>query len=109
MASQVSDDIVIQGSRTEGTARPNPGTDIAIRVDEETFSGHIAKSFKPPNPDSAKEKTMLHAIETGKIQGGESKLRPLRRQLEKILGIDVDVSIILQQGPFDGPHSLMVD
>lgn len=83
MASQVSYDIVTQGSRTGETARPDPGTDIAIRVDEETFSGHIAKSFKPPNPGSTKEKTVLHAIETGKIQGGESKLRLLRRQLEK--------------------------
>jgi hypothetical protein len=47
---------------------------------------------------------MLHAIETGKIQSGEAGLRSLRKQLEKLLGLDVDISIIRSGGPFDnGP------
>jgi hypothetical protein len=57
--------------------------------------------FGTPNPSSAKERTLQNAIETGKIQSGEAGLRPLRRQLESQLGIDVDISVIKQGEPFD--------
>lgn len=46
---------------------------------------------------------MEHAIETGKIQGGEASLSGLRRSLEKELGMDVDLSIIQSGDPFDNP------
>lgn len=47
---------------------------------------------------------MLKAIETGKIQRGEIHMSTLGRKLEELLGFDVDLSIIRQQGPFDkGP------
>lgn len=46
---------------------------------------------------------MFHAVETGKIQSGEAKLRRLRKELENLLGIDADVSIILEGGKFDNP------
>ncbi len=51
---------------------------------------------------------MLHAIETGKIQAGEAKLRGLRKELEDLLGIDVDVSIILDGGKFHNPPYLPI-
>jgi len=63
----ISDDIVVQGSRAKGTAKTASDIDIAIRVPSEKFDELIQSSFskvKPPNPGSAKEKTMLHAIET---------------------------------------------
>jgi hypothetical protein len=44
---------------------------------------------------------MVHAAETGKIQAGEAGLRSLRRELESLLGMDVDISIVLRNGPFD--------
>jgi hypothetical protein len=44
---------------------------------------------------------MQHAIETGKIQAGEAKMDKLRMQLENLLDIDVDISIIKTGGPFD--------
>lgn len=52
-----------------------------------------------------KDKTpaMLHAIKTGKIQSGEAGLRPLRKELEEIFGIEVDISIIKIGGEFDNP------
>lgn len=56
-----------------------------------------------PNSGTAKERTMLHAIETGKIQAGEAGLRGLRKELEKIFGMEVDISIIEIDGPFDNP------
>ncbi|MGG3025332.1 nucleotidyltransferase domain-containing protein, partial [Brevibacillus parabrevis] len=102
----ISDDIVVQGSRAKGTAKPTSDIDIAIRVPAEKFDELIQSSFskvKPPNPGSAKEKTMLHAIETGKIQSGEAKLSKFREQLQQELGMDVDISIIKIGGPFDNP------
>ncbi|MFM1652487.1 WXG100 family type VII secretion target [Brevibacillus sp. B_LB10_24] len=100
----LSDDVVVQGSRAKGTARPDSDIDFAIKVSPEKFDQVIKERFKTPNPGSAKEKTMLHAIETGKIQAGEAGLRGLRKQLEKELGMDVDISIIKKGGPFDnGP------
>lgn len=51
---------------------------------------------------------MLHAVETGKIQAGEAGFRPLRRQLEEMFGMDVDISIVMQQGPFDRPPFIEV-
>lgn len=44
---------------------------------------------------------MQHAIKTGKIQSGEAGLRPLRKNLEKLLGKDVDISVIKKGGEFD--------
>ncbi|WP_338125203.1 nucleotidyltransferase domain-containing protein [Paenibacillus dendritiformis] len=102
----LSDDIVVQGSRAKGTAKPTSDIDFAIRVSPEKFDELIKDSFskvKPPNPGSAKEKTMLHAIETGKIQSGEAKLSKFREQLQQELGMDVDISIIKIGGPFDNP------
>ena len=46
---------------------------------------------------------MLHAIESGKIQAGEAKLSGLRKQLEIVFGVDVDISIIEIGGSFDNP------
>lgn len=90
----ISDDIVVQGSRASGTAKPTSDIDIAIKVTPEKFDELVNQYFKTPNPGSAKERTMLHAIETGKIQAGEAKLSGLRKLLQEIFGMDVDVSII---------------
>jgi hypothetical protein len=101
----ISDDILVQGSRTNGTARVDSDIDFAVRVSPEKFDELISQRFGSPNPGSAKEKTMLHAIETGKIQAGEAGLRSLRQQLQQELGIDVDISIIKSGGAFDnGPY-----
>ena len=96
-------EIVVQGSRANGTAKPQSDIDIAIRVSSNKFDELIEMYFKTPNPGSAKEKTMLHAIKTGKIQSGEAGLRPLRKELEEIFGIEVDISIIKIGGEFDNP------
>lgn len=103
-AGQFGDDICVHGSRAAGTARPDSDIDVAIRVDGETFDKLIRTRFKTPNPGSAKERTMLHAIETGKIQAGEAGLSGLRRSVQGDLGLDVDISIIRIDGPTDrGP------
>ncbi|MCM3134249.1 S8 family serine peptidase [Paenibacillus polysaccharolyticus] len=107
----ISDDIVIQGSRAKGTAKPTSDIDIAIRVSGEQFDELIQSSFskvRPPNPGSAKEKTMFHAIETGKIQSGEAKLSKFREILQQELGMDVDISIIKKGGPFDNPPFIRI-
>ena len=104
----ISSDILIQGSREKGTAKPNSDLDIAIRVTPEDFNDLISKYFGKPNAGSAKERTMLHAIQTGKIQSGEAKLSSFRKELEKDLGMDVDISIIKQGGKFDNPPYIKV-
>ncbi len=101
--SEIGSDIVVQGSRASGIAKATSDIDIAIRVDSDKFSEMINRCFKTPNPGSAKERTMLHAIKTGKIQAGEAGLRGLRLELEEIFGMDVDISIIEIGGPFDNP------
>ena len=99
----ISGDIVVQGSRANGTAKPTSDIDIALRVSGDKFDLLIKQYFKTPNPGSAKERTMLHAIKTGKIQSGEAKLKGLRLELEDIFGMNVDISIIKIGGPFDNP------
>ena len=105
----ISDDIVVQGSRASGTAKPTSDIDIAVRVTSEKFDELIQKSFGTPNSGTAKERTMLHAIETGKIQAGEAGLRGLRKELEKIFGMEVDISIIEIDGPFDNPPFIPIE
>lgn len=97
----VSDDIVVQGSRANGTASVDSDIDIAIKVDESKFNTLVEESFGTPNAGSAKERTMNHAIETGKIQAGEAGLSGLRKGLESKYGMKVDISIVKKGGKFD--------
>ena len=99
----ISNDIRIQGSRAGGTARPNSDIDIAVRVNQSTFDRLIREGFKTPNPGSSRERTMLHAINVGKITSGDAGLRSVRVDLARLLGMDVDISIILINGMFDTP------
>ena len=99
----LGEDIVVQGSRAAGTARPGSDIDIAIRLSPEEFDNFLnnGSRLSNPNPGSVLEKTRLRAIETGKIQAGEARLSNQRRQLEQLLGIEVDLSVIRAGGPFD--------
>jgi hypothetical protein len=107
-AGHLGDDIVVQGSRAAGTARPDSDIDLAIRVSPERFDELIKERFGSPNPGSAKERTMQWAIDTGKIQSGEAGVSGIRRSLEALLGMDVDLSVIRQDGPFDNPPFIEV-
>ncbi len=104
----LGDDIVVQGSRAAGTAAAKSDVDVAILLPKSEFDRFLRERFKSVNPGSAKERTMLHAIATGKIQSGEAGLRSLRKELEAFLGIEVDVSVILKGGPFDNPPTIPV-
>jgi RHS repeat-associated protein len=101
----ISDDIVVQGSRAGGKVKPPPESDIdfAVRVSPEKFDDMVKARFGKPNPGSAKERTMLHACETGKITSGRAGLRPLTKDLKELLNKDVHLSVIRQGGPFDNP------
>src|SRR5690606_16710591 len=97
----ISTNVVVQGSRAAGTATAYSDLDIAIKVTASQFDELIKQSFGTPNPGSALERTMNHAINTGKIQAGEAGLSGLRKNLQKFIGIDVDISIIKISGQFD--------
>lgn len=77
--------------------------DLAIKVDGNKFDELVKKFFGTPSAGSAKERTMLHAIKTGKIQAGEAKLSGLRKEMQEMLDmdVDVDISIIKKGGEFD--------
>ena len=46
---------------------------------------------------------MLHAMEVGKVTAGDArpKLSSLRKELEQIVGMEVDVSVIRKGSEFD--------
>jgi hypothetical protein len=105
-AGRYGNDIRIQGSRAAGAAVPGTSDmDIAIRVSPQRFEEIIRDQFGTPNPGSSREATMLHAIESGKIQRGELRLSSLGRQLSVDTAIEkVDISVIEVGGTFDkGP------
>ncbi len=106
--SGLGDDIITHGSRAAGTAQAASDIDFAIRVDQATFDRLIEQRFGKPNPGSSKHKTMLHAIKTGKIQAGEAGLSGARRDLEMMLGMEVDLSVVRRGGPFDNGAKLPV-
>jgi hypothetical protein len=99
-------DLRIQGS---AVIKQTPGDiDIGIMVSPEKFDDIVSKSFGKPNPGSSKEKTMSHASAMGKVTAGDTrpKLSSLRKQLEEIVGKEVDISIIRTGGEFDAGATL---
>jgi hypothetical protein len=104
-AGHIGEDIAVHGSRASGTVKATSDIDIAIRVSSERFEELIRASFGRPNPGSAKERTMLHAVSTGKINARWAGLSALRESIEKTLDMDVDISVIRIGGAFDqGPY-----
>jgi hypothetical protein len=97
-------DVFVQGSRASGLSLPGSDVDIAVRVSKEEFDNAVKKSFKTPKPGSAKERTMMHAMESGKISGGEAGLSGTAREVASDTGKKVQISVIRKDGPFDaGP------
>jgi hypothetical protein len=102
--AHIPGEVAVHGSRAAGKAKKASDLDVALRVSEDAFNTVLAKRFKNVNPGSAKWRTMEHARKTGKIQAGEAGLRPIRIELEKLLGMEVDISVIRIGGDFDvGP------
>ena len=98
-------DMCVHGSRASGTALPDSDLDVAIRVPETDFEAVLLGRFPNAKPGTAKERTMLHARAQGKIQTGELGLSGLRRELEQLLGMKVQISVVRVNGPFDrGPY-----
>ena len=114
-ASGLSDDIVIQGSRVSGTSfktgkavTPGSDIDIAIMLNEKAFNQQIIKAFGTKKFGTADGRTMLHAIDNGKITSGRAGLRSLRKELEGVFGTKVDLSIIQRGGKFDNGAQLPI-
>jgi RHS repeat-associated protein len=105
---EISNDIVVQGSRASHTAKPTSDIDIAIKVDSKKFDELISEAFGSPNPGSARYKTMEHAIKSGKITTGDAGLRGVKKKLAEMLNMKVDLSIIKKGGAFDNGVQLPI-
>jgi RHS repeat-associated protein len=107
----LGDDIVVQGSRAKGTATSLSDIDIAIRVSPDKFDDFLNKfsRLKNPNPGSNLEKGRLYAIENGVIKSGEARLSSLRKELEKLLNMKVDISVVKQGGSFDTQPTIPIN
>lgn len=64
--------------------------------------------IKTPQTDVIRLSNYYQYIQTGKIQSGEAGLTSLRKQLEKELGMEVDLSVIKAGGKFDNGSQLHI-
>ncbi|MBZ8141554.1 hypothetical protein CLD22_16815 [Rubrivivax gelatinosus] len=106
----LGDDVVAQGSRVTGTAKPTSDLDLAIRVSPEKFDSFLNTDSRlaQVNPGTSKAATREWSIANGIIQRGEARLSPTGRALEARLDLDVDLSVVRQGGAFDqGPSMAM--
>lgn len=104
----LGDDVIVQGSRAGHSARPGSDIDFGLRVDPDRYEELVRQRFGTPNPGSAKERTMLEALERGRVHTGEAGLRQLRTSLQEALGRKVDISVIERGGLFDAEPWLPV-
>src|SRR5262249_20352227 len=100
-AGNIGGEAYVHGSRAANVAKSTSDVDLGIRVSPERYNQLIRERFGTPNPGSAYERTMNRAIESGKIDSGEAGLRALRKDLERIFGRDVDLSVIRAGSRFD--------
>jgi RHS repeat-associated protein len=100
-AGHIGEDMVVQGSRAAGTATTTSDIDLAVRVSTDRFNQIISQRFGSAKLGTAKGRTMLRALDTGKIQAGEAGLSGVRRAIQGELGIETDLSIIEIGGAFD--------
>lgn len=107
-AKGLGDDIILMGSRSGGTAKPNSDFDFGVRVSPERFDELVAQQFAGAK-GAAKISTRDYSIRDGRIQTGEAGLRDVRRTIAQTLGVPeakVQISVIRAGGWFDnGPQT----
>jgi RHS repeat-associated protein len=97
-----ADQVVVQGSRARGTAKPTSDIDFALRESPDAFSKSIKDAYpQNPGPEVSKGRGMIDAIFRGRIFRREAGLRSVALELERILGIKVDFSKVEIGGLFD--------
>ncbi|MDQ3367188.1 MAG: DUF4157 domain-containing protein [Myxococcota bacterium] len=117
-----ANEVVVQGSAVHKVDAKD--IDIAIMVKPDDFNKLIEQSFPKEvakvrargvdpftmtaaNATSSAEKTLAHAVTTGKITRDKvkPKLSDVRRATATAVGKDIDLSVIKKGGPFDrGPY-----
>lgn len=97
------DDIFVHGSRAVG--KTTSDLDIGIRVTAKQFDDMIEARLKTLTPGSDTWKTLQVAKQEGRIFAGEIGISGVRKEIQRLLGIDVDLSVIRAGGKFDnGPY-----
>lgn len=103
----MGDDIFVQGGRAAG--KTSGDIDIGIRVSTEKFNELIEARLKTLTPGSVTWKTLMMAKERGKIHAGEIGISGVRKVIQRLLGIETDLSVILKGGPFDNPPFISIN
>lgn len=103
----LGDDIFVQGGRAAG--KTSGDIDLGIRVSAEKFNELIQARLKTLTPGSDTWKTLMVAKERGRIHAGEIGISGVRKEMQRLLGIDTDLSVILRGGPFDNPPFIPVN
>lgn len=97
-------DVKVHGSRVGGSPRVDSDFDFAIRVTPEEFDRIAQARLATLKPGGNRWDTIQHGINVGKLQRGEIGLRAVGKQMQEMLGVDIDISVIRIGGEFDqGP------
>ena len=106
-------ELVVQGSRVRGTARPDSDIDIALRVDEETFFNFAHQRISSAPPGTKLRATLLKAARKGKLSTFDisREFNPiLKRLLRPHSPFEIDFSIIKKGSKYDtGPFIKLGD
>jgi len=104
----IDGDVFVHGSRIDGAAINVSDIDIKIKVSKSEFYRLQRMAFPDVRSNNSRYRTYSHTFDSGKISSKTQRLkipgfRQLRKKLEKIYGKKngIDLSIILEGGPFD--------
>jgi hypothetical protein len=102
----MGDSVVVQGSRAAGTAKAGSDIDFALMLNDYQFTDALNAAFlkstgRFPSVNTAAGRTLLTSVVEGRIFRNPAGLRPLSREIERILNMEVDFSAVRKGGSFD--------
>jgi hypothetical protein len=97
-------DLLLHGSRVGGRPTGKSDFDFAIRVSPDEFNRIATNRLKGLKVGGDKWQTIQHGIRVGKLQRGEIGLSGVGKAMQRLLDVEMDISVIKAGGEFDqGP------
>jgi hypothetical protein len=113
--SDVSDDIVIQGSRASGRAGTFSDLDIAVKVSPERFDKIVEDRFTGNIPKSRLDR-LGPAVKDGRIFARDAGIVQVRNKVAKVLNISnklakqqIQITIVKKGGNFDNGTQIPIE